>query len=217
MSRDVAIPMMGSMHSQLIRQPTVQAGTVVIAGLVLGIGTQILQGVLPDRWGVLANSGVVWAIGAFALGAILPDARSAAIGGAIELVIASCIFYVAAGWFEGSSSNPRSAVIWSCAGIVAGSVFGAAGHLARRSAVWRDPAWALVAGAIAAEGAYLTWQVGNSTLRPAGLVELGIAAVLIARCMVRTSRHALVAALFVATGALTLTSVHIINTVFTHA
>ncbi len=188
----------------------------MIAGLGLGVGTQILQGVLPDRWGVLANSGVVWATGAFALGAILRDVRSAAIGGAIELVIASCIFYVAVGWFEGSSSNPRSAIIWSCAGIVAGSVFGAAGHLARRSAVWRDPAWAFVAGATAAEGAYLTWQVGTTTLRPAGLVELGIAAALVARCMIRTRRHTLTAALFVATGVLTLTSYHLINIVFAH-
>ena len=128
------------------------ATVVVTAGLALGIGTQILQGVLPDRWSVLANSGVVWALSAFTLGAILRDVRSAAIGGAIELVIASCVFYVAVNWFEGSSSNPRSALIWSCVGIAAGSVFGAAGYLVRRSAPWRDPAWAFVAGAIAAEG-----------------------------------------------------------------
>jgi hypothetical protein len=193
------------------------AATVVIAGLVLGIGTQILQGVLPDSWGVLANSGVVWAMGAFALGAILPELRSAAFGGAIALVIASCIFYVAVDWFEGSSSNPRGAIIWSCAGIAAGSVFGAAGCLARRSAVWRDPAWAFVAGAIAAEGVYLTWQVGTTTLRPAGLVELGIAAVLVVGCMIRSGRRALGAALFVTAGLLTLTFDHLINIVLAHA
>jgi Family of unknown function (DUF6518) len=193
------------------------AATVLVAGLVLGIGTQILQGVLPDRWGVLANSGVVWAVGALALGSILPDVRSAAIGGAIELVIASCIFYVAVDWFEGSSSNPRSAIIWSCAGIVAGSVFGAAGYLARRSPVWRDPAWTFVAGAIAGEGVYLTWRVGNTTLRPAGLVELGIAAAVLAGGMVRTGRRALSAALFVTAGLLTLTFDHLINIIFAHA
>jgi Family of unknown function (DUF6518) len=193
------------------------AATVLIAGLVLGIGTQILQGLLPDRFGVLANSGVVWAIGAFALGAILPDLRSAATGGAIELVIAACIFYVAVDWFEGSSSNPRSAVIWACAGIVAGSVFGAAGYLARRSAVWRDPAWAFVAGAIAAEGVYLTWQVGNTALRPAGLVELGIGAALLTGCMIRTGRRTLIAALFATAGLLTLISDHLINIIFMRA
>jgi Family of unknown function (DUF6518) len=193
------------------------ATTVLIAGLVLGVGTQILQGVLPDSWGVLANSGVVWAIGAFALGAILPDLRSAAIGGAIELIISSCIFYVAVDWFEGSSSNPRSAVIWACAGIVAGSVFGAAGHLARRSAVWRDPAWAFVAGAIAAEGVYLTWQVGNTTLRPAGVAELGIGAALLTVCMIRTGRKALTAAVFTTAGLLTLASDHLLNVIFMRA
>jgi hypothetical protein len=35
--------------------------------------------------------------------------------------------------------------------------------------------------------------------------------------MIRSSGHALVAAQFVATGLLTLTSVHIINAVFAHA
>jgi hypothetical protein len=202
-----------SMHARAAQY----AATVAVAGLVLGVGTQILQGVLPDGWSVLANSGVVWAIGAFALGAILPDPRSAAIGGAIELVIASCIFYVAVDWFEGSSSNPRSALIWSCAGIVAGSAFGAAGYLARRSAVWREPAWAFVAGAIAAEGVYLTWQVGNTTLRPAGLVELGLATALLAGCMISTSRRTLAAALFITAASLTLTFDHLINFVFTRA
>lgn len=193
-----------------------QYATVAIAGLVLGIGTQLLQGILPDSWGVLANSGVVWAIGAFALGAILPDPCSAAIGGAIELVIASCIFYVAVDWFEGSSSSPRSALIWSCAGIAAGCVFGAAGYLARRSAVWRHPAWAFVAGAVAAEGAYLTWQVGNTALRPAGLAEIGIGTALVGGCMIRTRRHMLIVALFVAAGVLTLAFDHLINILFAH-
>ena len=42
------------------------AGLVVVTGAVLGIGTQVLQGALPGGWGVLANSGVMWAFGAFA-------------------------------------------------------------------------------------------------------------------------------------------------------
>jgi Family of unknown function (DUF6518) len=209
--------MIGTVPTSVPARTIRYAATVLFAGLVLGVGTQVLQGVLPDRWSVLANSGVVWAIGAFALGAILPDLRSAAVGGAIELVIASCIFYVAVDWFEGSSSNPRSAIVWSCAGIVAGSVFGAAGYLARRSAIWRDPAWAFVGGAIAAEGLYLTWQVGTAALRPAGFVELGIATALIAVCMIRAGHRALTAALFVTAGLLTLAFDHLINIVFTHA
>ena len=190
------------------------AAIVAVAGLVLGVGTQTLQGVLPDDWGVLANSGAVWAIGAFALGAILPDVRTAAIGGAIELVIASCSFYAAVDMFEHVGANPRSTVIWSGAGIVAGSVFGAAGYVARRSAVWRDPAWAFVAGALAAEGAYLTRQLGITTLRPAGVVELLLAGAIFVGSMLRTRRRALVATLFLATCLVTLTSYRLINVIF---
>lgn len=200
-----------------VRARTVRdAATVIIAGLILGIGAQILQGVLPDRWDVIANSGAVWAVAAFILGAVLPNPRSAAIGGAAALVIAACSFYVAVAWFEGSSSNPRSAIIWSCVGVLAGAAFGTGGNLARRYTVWRDPGWALIAGALASEGLYLTFQVGNLSLRPAGVVELGIAALLITRCMIRAWRRALTAGLFLATGCVTLTAYHLINTVFAH-
>lgn len=108
----------------------VVAGLVVVTGAVLGIGTQILQGALPGGWGVLANSGVMWALGAFALGYLLPTRRWAVVGGAVQLVVASCTYYVAVDWFEGIRSGPHGAVIWSAAGIVAGTVFGFAGHLA---------------------------------------------------------------------------------------
>ena len=51
-------------------------------------------------------------------------------------------------------------------------------------------------------------------LRPAGVVELGIAAALLTKCMIRTGHRALTAALFVTAGLLTLTFDHLINIVF---
>ncbi|MCU1394536.1 MAG: hypothetical protein JWM34_2964 [Ilumatobacteraceae bacterium] len=171
---------------------TITVVGAIAAGAALGTGTQILQGVLPGGWGVLANSGVMWALAAFALGAALPAIRPApaAVGGAIELVVASCTYYLAVGWFEHSASNARSAIIWSLAGVMAGSVFGAAGHIARRRPEWRGPSLALVGGTLVGEGVHLTWFVGNPALRWAGIVEMVIAAVIGVACSTRRHRAA---------------------------
>jgi len=79
------------------------AAVAIVAGLVVGIGTQVLQGVLPDSWGVLANSGVVWALGAFALGTLMPSVRAAALGGTTTMVLASLSYYWAVDWFGESA------------------------------------------------------------------------------------------------------------------
>ncbi len=165
------------------------AGLVVVTGAVLGIGTQVLQGALPGGWGVLANSGVMWAFGAFALGHLLPTMRWAVVGGAIELVIASWTYYLAVEWFEGIRSGPQGAVIWSAAGIVAGSVFGYAGQLAGARVHRRPIAWSLLAGTLAGEGVHLTWFVGNPALRRGGVAELILAAALSVWCLVTASRR----------------------------
>lgn len=127
----------------------------VLAGVALGFATQTLQGWLPGSTGVFANSGVAWALIAFALGLTMPSARSGALGGAVALLVASCSYYVAADWFEGIGFVPRTAVMWSIAGIVAGSAFGSAGFVARRSRQHRSAAWALVAGVLIGEGVHL--------------------------------------------------------------
>lgn len=194
------------------------AGVVVVAGLAVGIVTQILQGVLPDGWGVLANSGVMWALLAFALGMVMPSPRWAAVGGAVELVIASIAYYMAVAWFEGNSSEVRSALVWSMAGIVAGSVFGLAGWCARRTE-WRNAALALVSGVLIGEGSYLVWRVGDRS-RPAGIVELAVAGIIAVVSLTRAPRatqrvpRAGVAALMVAAGVTTLVAMKAINTIF---
>lgn len=193
---------------------------IVISGLAVGVITQILQGVLPDGWGVLANSGVMWALMAFALGACMPTQRWAAAGGAAQLVIASIIYYMAVDWFEGTSSDARGAIIWSAAGIVAGSVFGLFGHVFARSAAWRWPALAIVAGVLVGEGIHLSWFVGNADLRPAGVAELAVAGVLAIVCITGSVRSALrwssaiVVGVTVAAGAATLAAGKLIDAAF---
>lgn len=172
---------------------TLAALTAVLGGLVLGIGTQVLQGILPGNWNVLANSGVAWALGAAVIGALMPTVRSAVTGGAAALVLASISYYWAVEAFEGIGSDGRGALIWSVAGIAAGSAFGLVGHLVRADRDRRWLALALAAGVVLAEGAYFVRFI--PWLRPAGIVEVTIGVGLIVLCLVRERRRLGVAAL----------------------
>lgn len=183
-------------------EPVLAGAVAVLGGLVVGIGTQGLQGVLPGSWGVLANSGVAWALCAFAVGTLLPSDRAAAIGGAVTMVLASISYYQAVDWFEGTSSKGRSTVIWCLAGLAAGPVFGVAGRWAHRRRELRWLAVAPVAGILLAEGAHLLWFVGVDELWPAGVVELGLGAALAVGGAARDRRPLLVLGVVGATVAL---------------
>jgi hypothetical protein len=197
-----AIRIIGSM--QLVHAPTTHppfprsaqtvlvAAIAVLGGLVVGIGTQELQGVLPGSWGVIANSGVAWALCAFAIGTLMPSDPAAIVGGATAMVLASVSYYWAADRFEGVSSNGRSALIWSVAGLVAGPAFGVAGRWVRSRRDMRWLALAPVAGVLIAEGGHLLWFVGVDDLWPAGVVELTLGAVLTAACVLHDRRPLLV-------------------------
>lgn len=185
-----------------------------LTGVALGLGTQVLQGWLRGSTAVLANSGGVWALVVFALGLTMPSPRTAAIGGAIALITTSFSYYVAADWFEHTGFAPRTVVVWSVAGIVAGSAFGLAGFVARHSRQHRLSAWALVAGVLIGEGVHLTWYVGNAQLRPAGITELALAMIIATLCLRPTGSRTLVAAATSAAALATLLSVRLIGAVF---
>lgn len=193
-----AVQVLQPRRSATVVAPTLLAAVVVlVGGLALGIGTQVLQGVLPGSWGVIANSGTAWALGAFAVGALLPSDRAAAIGGAAAMVLASVSYHAAVDWFEGSSSNGRSALIWSIAGLVAGSAFGLAGRWCRTRPERRWLALAPVAGVLLGEGLHLVRYVGVSDLRTAGVVELVMGGVLSVVCVARDRRPLVVVTLVV--------------------
>jgi hypothetical protein len=198
-------------------QPILAGVVAVLAGLVVGIGTQALQGALPGSWGVLANSGVAWALCAFAVGTVLPSDRAAALGGAATMVLASVSYYQAVEWFEGISSDARSTVIWSLAGLVAGPVFGVAGRWARGRRDLRWLALAPVAGILLAEGAHLLWFVGVDELWPAGVVEVGLGAALTAVCVLQERRSLLVLGVVGATVAFHRLAYELIGAGFQHS
>ena len=148
----------------------------LVAGVLLGVLTQIGQGALPeDAAALLANSGGAWIVASFAVGAVMSGARQAAVAGATTLVAASFTFYEAVELFEGIGSGRRGALIWATAGLVTGPIFGAAGFAARRLPDRRPLALALLGGALTAEAMHLLWWVGNDSLRGVGIAELTIA------------------------------------------
>lgn len=164
----------------------------LVGGLAVGVGTQILQGVLPGSWNVLANSGVAWAVGAFLLGMLLTSDASAAVAGGIAMALAALSYYWAVDWFEGLSSDGRGAQIWALAGLVAGPFFGVAGRWFRARPAWRWLALAPVAGILVGEGTHLIWFVDRDELRPAGVFELVLATLVTIWCLWRDRRGAAV-------------------------
>ena len=151
---------------------------VVVAGLTIGVGTQILQGLLPRNIGQLSNSGAVWALGAVVVGAAMRSERLAAAAGGAALVIASYSYYGAVDRFEHLGSNGTSARMWAVIGLAVGPVFGVLGQWIRVDATRRWAALAVIAGVLIGEGAELVWFVGVHDLWPAGISEMTIGGVI---------------------------------------
>ena len=198
-----------------LRRPAAVVALAIAAGAVLGIGTQVLQGWLPGAWGVVANSGVAWAVVAFGLGTVVATDRLAATAGAVALVVAAISYYRAVDWFEHVSSGPRGAIVWSLAGLVAGPVFAVAGRSARMVPVRRPYAWSLLAGTLVGEGVHLLWFVDRNELWPAGLFELLLGGVLVGRA-IRTAPRVIIAAAASATAATAATATLVAGRLIDH-
>lgn len=127
----------------------------VLAGIVLGVVDLLMQKTLPYPWANLANSSAVWAVLAFLLGYHFrtPWWRSTLAGTAM-LVVAVPSYYVAAHLIQNdnlSNAWGGAALIWMFFGLLAGALFGFAGHLARRSDRPRVVGLALPAAVLFAE------------------------------------------------------------------
>jgi hypothetical protein len=104
------------------------------------------------------------------------------------MALAALSYYWAVEWFEGIESGGTGARIWALAGLVAGPFFGVAGRWFRARPAWRWLALAPVAGILVGEGVHLIWSVGRAELRPAGVFELVLAALLAGWCLWRDRR-----------------------------
>jgi hypothetical protein len=203
---------MAETHARTTADDGTAIVTAILGGFLVGVVTQVLQGKLTGSWNVLANSGVMWSLAAAAVGALMPGIRTAVVGGATSMVVASVSYYWAAEAFEGIASSGRSPMVWSIVGIVAGGAFGLAGWLVRNDAARRWLALAAVGGLLIGEGRHLVRVV--EWLRPAGIVQLLLGVALVAVC-VRADRRPLAVLAFAAGGALCYgIAVHVIDAVF---
>ncbi|MEV6927811.1 DUF6518 family protein [Dactylosporangium sp. NPDC051485] len=173
-----------------------------LAGLLLGVVTLLLGDVLPAGSSRLANSGAVWAVGAFAAGAVCRDGRWRAwLAGTAVLVGAVLGYYGALVGFAHHAvdrAHLHGPVQWSAVGLLGGPVFATAG------AWWRDErrqrrvlGLCLLGGVFLAEGAYLL-----VSHRPVGeAVIVAVIGVLVPLAMGRDARDRLCGALALAPAA----------------
>lgn len=113
----------------------------LLGGLLVGILTNILQGVLPDAFQQLSNSGAVWISAAFTAGAVAGAPSwgvgrpMTAVAGALTQVGAVAGYYAYAQWGldRAGAGSLAPQLAWLALGVVAGPLFGIAGSW------WRSP------------------------------------------------------------------------------
>ncbi|MEV5605287.1 DUF6518 family protein [Streptomyces sp. NPDC052299] len=111
-------------------------------GIALGVLTNLLQGWLPWPWSQLANSGGVWSVLAFAIGAVLAardgEIRRIATAGALAEIGLVVGYYGYAELGRGGMGSLVFPLVWLVMACVTGPLFGTAGAWSRRSPrLWR--------------------------------------------------------------------------------
>jgi hypothetical protein len=163
-----------------------RVGLVAIAGLSVGVLTQIGQSVLPDGVSQAANSISPWLLVAFVVGSRMPDRRWAAVAGFGVLVFALTGYYAMIELRYGYGASTPSLVRWGIAALVGGPVFGIAGWTWRFEGGWhRAAAIGLLAAVAIAEGAYLV-QILPDTEVAAAFIVVGLTVPLV---LGRTARE----------------------------
>lgn len=157
------------------------------AGVVLGAVNLFAQLTLPYPWANLANSAAVWAVAAFAIGLLVRRGPGlCATAGAVLLVVGVLSYEVCAVLFLDNDLTvlaSSATLLWAVGGVLAGCLFGFAGHLRAT----REPR-AAVAGAalpVAVLLAEAVIQAGRDQNQgrdnvQAALIEVGFAVVLAA-------------------------------------
>ncbi|XVQ07239.1 DUF6518 family protein [Spirillospora sp. CA-255316] len=143
--------------SSPLRIAAIRAAVSLVAGLALGVVTNLAQGWLPGSWNQIANSGAVWSAVAFVVGALsanrgVSSAAAAGLTAEAGLVIG---YYAFAEFGRDGMGAPAPALAWLVMAVVAGPLFGVAGAWWRRGRAHRRiVGGAALAGVIGAEGVH---------------------------------------------------------------
>lgn len=159
-----------------------------VAGVLLGALDFVWIKYVPFPFGELGNSIAVWAVAAFLLTFLSRWTLPVGIVGAtVCLVLAVPSYYLAATLIQNDDpANMYDAValIWMALGVVAGTVFGAAGVLARTASLLGTAAGAMPGAVLFAEATMQLTRIGNPNYDTADLT--GYAALLIASGVILT-------------------------------
>ncbi|MET8950918.1 DUF6518 family protein [Streptomyces sp. NPDC004393] len=160
--------------------------TAAGGGLLLGVLTNLAQGRLPGAWNQIANSGAIWSTVAFAAGALLyrrgslTQAATGGLGAETGLVVG---YYGYAEFGRGGMGNLFWPLIWLGMALVAGPLFGVAGHWWRRGRDVRRRVIGLAAfaGLFGMEGIVYAWNLHYAPQAWACLAVFALAPLLMAR------------------------------------
>lgn len=107
-----------------------------LAGVGLGILTNLAQGVLPGASNQIANSGAVWCVPAFTAGALVAGGhlapRKSVLAGLCTTTGLVVGYYGYAEFGRGGMGSPFWPLVWLAMALVSGPLFGAAGAWWRR-------------------------------------------------------------------------------------
>lgn len=116
------------------RAEPIRVGLWVLVAVIAGIGvtngllTLLAFGTLGAGWNTLGNSGAIWLLVAFGVGALMPTAGLAIAGATASLVGSVVWFYMAAHYLVGMPVSSAGIAIWLLASVAGGPVYGLAGH-----------------------------------------------------------------------------------------
>ena len=163
------------------RSFVVAGGWALGIGALVGVATFFGQGVMPGQWNTLVNSGAIWLVAPFFVGARSGSRRFAAALGTAVLLATVAGYYGAAG-LAGAPMSTWMTAFWLGVALVAGPLYGVAGrwwHDQKR--VLRVIGVALLGGVLLAEGLYLMVVLHYFWSGGVMLVAALIAAIVLAR------------------------------------
>ncbi|WP_376768438.1 DUF6518 family protein [Paenibacillus planticolens] len=126
------------------------------AGIIVGILTVLGQRVLPGNWNSLANSGTVWLIPAFFVGALGSTKTRSAIASILSLIGMVAGYYGYSMMIHGVAHSLYFIMVWLGAAMIGGILFGIAGYLWSRDIGSKHKyGSALIGGVFITEGLHL--------------------------------------------------------------
>jgi hypothetical protein len=151
------------------------AVVVPVVGVLLGALDFVWIKYVPFPFGGLGNSIAVWAVAAFLLTFLSRWTLPVGILGAVVcLVLAVPSYYLAATLIQSdalANMYNATALLWMGSGVVAGTVFGAAGVLARTGGRLRAAAAAMPCAVLFAEATMQLMRIGDPNYETADTVE----------------------------------------------